>query len=448
MKIIIFDDDPTGSQTVYGCPLVLQLNKEVLIEWFKDPSPLIFLLMNTRSLSVNKAQERMREACQLVKEVILDHGMKLQEFVFISRGDSTLRGHWILEPKIINEVLGPFDATFHVPSFFEGGRTTVDGIHLLNNIPVHQTIFAKDKIFGYTTSDLALWLQEKSNFEYIAKDIASISIAQLDDPDAYQKNKLLKYLSYLSGNKFCIVNAACSQHLNTFSAIVIPLMKKKRFLFRSAASLINSLSDIKSKVQPTNNFTCFRRKDHSGKLKPGLIIVGSHIQLAGEQLRILLQEQSCIGVHVDARNIANIFEKEDANGAFTQLDEKYSKELVRILEMHQTPVLYTSRIEVTFSSIEKRMEFGIFLAEFMSQLVSKISKKVGYIISKGGITTHILLSKGLKISTLHLKGQILPGLSVVSSYAKNQTTLPIITFPGNLGDKNTLLEVWKMMEII
>ena len=113
--------------------------------------------------------------------------------------------------------------------------------------------------------------------------------------------------------------------------------------------------------------------------------------------------------------------------------------------MGQTVVLYTSRGELSFASNSKRLRFGIFLAEIMANLVSRCLHNLGYIISKGGITSNILLSKGLNLSMVNLRGQILPGLSVVSPEEGN-TSLPIITFPGNLGDENTLLEVWRIME--
>ena len=92
------------------------------------------------------------------------------------------------------------------------------------------------------------------------------------------------------------------------------------------------------------------------------------------------------------------------------------------------------------------MNFGIELAEFIANLVGKIIDKLGYIICKGGITTHILISEGLNMKFVKLKGQILPGLSVVCSSEKDKSKLPIITFPGNLGDNETLLETLKIME--
>ena len=91
------------------------------------------------------------------------------------------------------------------------------------------------------------------------------------------------------------------------------------------------------------------------------------------------------------------------------------------------------------------MTFGLSLARFMAILVGKITNKLGYIISKGGITTQILIEKGLNLNQVLLNGQILPGLSIVQGINQNYN-LPIVTFPGNLGDNQTLLESYKIME--
>ena len=92
------------------------------------------------------------------------------------------------------------------------------------------------------------------------------------------------------------------------------------------------------------------------------------------------------------------------------------------------------------------MQFGVFLAEFMGRLVNRISNKLGYIISKGGITTHILISEGLLLKSVEVKVQVLPGVSVVCASEKDKEKLPIITFPGNLGDKETLLKLFEIMQ--
>ncbi len=449
MKIIVFDDDPTGSQTVFGCPLLLKWDQEILSNAFKNPSSLLFLLTNSRALSTEKVEVRIREICKLLKKVIKENGFSDQELFFISRGDSTLRGHGVLEPKIINEELGPFDATFHVPAFFEGGRQTVDNIHLLNNIPVHETIFAKDKIFSYPTSDLAKWLEYKSNGDIDYRDVSSISIQQLDDASNNKESMvdLMNYISEFSNNKAVIVNASTSAHLDTFANSIKLLNGKKRFLFRSAASLLNSLSDVSAKANSIKDFSILRLKNSSGKPKPGLVIVGSYVKLADDQLKSLLHENSCVGVELDVNTILKNLKDNKSMALLDKMESQWLKELNTIIASNLTPVLYTSRREVLFKSTSEKIQFGISLARIMAKLVREISNKLGYIISKGGITTHILLSDGFQFKSLDLKGQILPGLSVVCSSDITNNPLPILTFPGNLGDQNTLVEAWKIMDI-
>ena len=51
LKIVVIDDDPTGSQTVHGCPLLLRWDAETLAAGLAHPSPLLFVLANTRALA-------------------------------------------------------------------------------------------------------------------------------------------------------------------------------------------------------------------------------------------------------------------------------------------------------------------------------------------------------------------------------------------------------------
>ncbi len=448
MKIVVFDDDPTGSQTVYGCPLLLQWDKEILTKGINESSPLLFLLTNTRSLSPEIAEQRLRQICRTFKEVIQEHEIGLDKFFYISRGDSTLRGHSLLEPKVINEELGPFDATFHVPAFFEGGRTTVNGVHLVNGTPVHKTIFAKDQIFGFSTSHLPSWIEEKSNYKIKSEDVSLINIDQLREAsiDESGMQKLINFLLKLSSNQPVVVDAESSIDLNTFIASIKLLVDRKRFLFRSAASLINSISNIYPENNNIKDFSRLRLRDQNGLFKPGIVVVGSHIQLADEQLKLLLENITCVGVQLPVKKIARIFDCVPKDSLLLDLENLWAQHLLDIINSNKTPVLFTSRGELSFVSSKKRMQFGVFLAELMGRLVNRISNKLGYIISKGGITTHILISEGLLLKSVEVKGQVLPGVSVVCASEKNKDKLPIITFPGNLGDKETLLKLFEIMQ--
>ena len=118
-KIIVIDDDPTGSQTVHSCPLLLRWDAATLAAGLRHPSPLLFLLANTRALAPEAAAERVRQICRALAAALPLAG--IERWWLVSRGDSTLRGHFPLEVEVIAAELGPFAATLLIPAFFEGG---------------------------------------------------------------------------------------------------------------------------------------------------------------------------------------------------------------------------------------------------------------------------------------------------------------------------------------
>ena len=98
MKFVVIDDDPTGSQTVHDCLLLLKWDYSTLVRGFESDSNLFFILANTRSLEEKDAQLTIEEICKNLKVVIASEKYE-EEIIFISRGDSTLRGHYTLLMK-------------------------------------------------------------------------------------------------------------------------------------------------------------------------------------------------------------------------------------------------------------------------------------------------------------------------------------------------------------
>ena len=179
MTIVVIDDDPTGSQTVHSCPLLLRWDVDSLRRGLRHRSSLLFVLANTRALPPEEAAQRNREIVDALQQALEAEAIPESELLLVSRGDSTLRGHGVLEPAVLAEELearfGPVDATLHLPAFLPGGRTTVDGVHLLHGEPVHTTPFAQDRLFGFSSSDLACWLEEKSDGAIAAASVQRIS---------------------------------------------------------------------------------------------------------------------------------------------------------------------------------------------------------------------------------------------------------------------------------
>lgn len=430
-KIIVLDDDPTGSQTVHSCLLLMQWDVETLGLGLADDSPIFFILTNTRSLPPDQAASVTREVCQNLKQAIVAAGV--HEFLVVSRSDSTLRGHYPVETDVIAAELGPFDAHFLVPAFFEGGRFTRDSVHYLivNGVatPVHETEFAQDSVFGYHHSFLPDYVAEKTKGQIAARQVERFLLPEVREGS-------LPRLLDLTDNQCAVVDAETQADLDRFAADVLTAAAQgKRLLFRSAASLLTALAKLPSQPVPPEAMGQFVRS-----AQPGIILVGSHVQKTTEQLARLLQEPDVEGVEVDVVRL------QSGTAPETLLSEVLQR-LQTAYNQGQTPVIYTSRQELAFADTQARLQFGVKVSALLMEIVQRLPSTVSYLMSKGGITSNDVLSTGLALRSARLLGQILPGCSVVCTPADHPRypQLPVVLFPGNVGDAEALAVVHRRL---
>jgi uncharacterized protein YgbK (DUF1537 family) len=425
-KIIVLDDDPTGSQTVHSCLLLLKWDVDTLVMGLQDESPIVFILTNTRALSPEQAQAVTAEVCHNLKAAIPQAG--IEEFLVVSRSDSTLRGHYPIETDAIAAELGPFDAHFMVPAFFEGGRITRDSTHyVMQNgmaVPAHETEFAKDSVFGYSTAYLPDYVEEKTQGSIAANQVERFTLDRI-------RNGCLDALMSLANNVCVAVDGETQADLNQFAQDVLAAAAQgKRFLFRSAASLLTALANLPPQPIAAADMAQYVKDHH-----PGAVLVGSHVKKTTQQLSVLLQEPDVIGVEVDVTQMV-----EDAAAGRSLL---LSSTLDKVRQIHaqgQTPAIYTTRQELTFPDVQTRLEFGVQVSALLMDIVRGLPSDLGFLISKGGITSNDTLSQGLALRTTRLLGQILPGVSVVRTSENHPqfAAMPVVLFPGNVGDENAL----------
>jgi uncharacterized protein YgbK (DUF1537 family) len=434
-KIIVLDDDPTGSQTVHSCLLLTRWDVETLRIGLADASPIMFVLTNTRSLTPEAATSVTREVCRHLKVAIAAED--IQEFMIVSRSDSTLRGHYPIETDAIAEELGDFDAHFLVPAFFEGGRFTKSSVHYLviNGVPtpVHETEFAKDSVFGYQHSYLPDYVEEKTKGRIPAVKVERFL---LGDIRASSRSRLAK----LHDNQCCVVDAENQADLNQFAADVLAIAATgKRFLFRSAASLLTALAKLPPQPIAAADMSKYMRSP-----KAGVAIVGSHVQKTTEQLESLLKAPNIIPVEIDVSRLLS--------DPASQSEILTQAALAQVQEAHdagKTAVVFTSRQELKFADISTRLAFGQSVSALLMAIVQGLPTDIGFLISKGGITSNDVLSTGLNLPKARLLGQILAGCSVVCTPADHPRfpDLPVVLFPGNVGDANALVTVYSRLAI-
>lgn len=427
-SIIILDDDPTGCQTVSNVPLFFNWEKRGIAEALKKEVPLFFILTNSRSLDENGAAELLSDVLSNIKDAEMECQRKC---LVISRSDSTLRGHYPLEPSMIAdhlELKNPVQCL--IPAFFQGGRFTIDDVHYVKEgeylIPASETQFAKDASFGFSESDLKKYVEEKTNGSIKHNEVLSFSIDDLrSGGPGYVYEKLIH-----SREKVCIVNAISQKDMDVFAlASRRAINEGKNIVFRIAASFINSFAGL-----PVADL-----------LKPGdlidqnnhgiLYIVGSYVKKSSDQLQHLLENNKLVKFELDVEKLIQ-----------GDVLEVFSENISKEIERGRDCVLFTARRLITGHTATENLNIGSKVSGFISETVNRLSVPPSVIITKGGITSHVVARDGMEIKDAMVVGQILPGVPVIKpNQGKFENTAQVI-FPGNVGETNALTLIYEKLK--
>ena len=440
-KIIVLDDDPTGTQTVNSVPVYTSWDLDTLRKVMEDKYKVIYILTNSRALTSIETEKLHR---QLVRDLKSITQKERKKFLIISRSDSTLRGYYPLETKILYEELkeeGEIDGEIIIPFFLEGGRITCKDIHYVKEgdqlIPVNQTEFAKDFNFGYKSSDLKEWIEEKTAGEYPAHTVVSISLEMLRKKDIQGiLDKLLKVKNF---NKV-IVNALEYTDLKVFViALSESFHRGKKFLFRTAASFVQVIGGINPKPLLTKD-ALYQKGEPSA---PGLIIIGSYIKKTTRQMKKLAELSNIAWVEWDVTQIKN-------QKCFNAEVNKVLYKVKNGFNMGKDVCVYTSREyygeHFQKDNENKNLIFSARVSKGLVKVVRSLKIRPSFIVSKGGITSSDIGVRGLEVKRAMVMGQIQPGIPVWKLGSESRFPgLPYVIFPGNVGTGDTLKKVVEIL---
>ena len=439
-KIIVLDDDPTGVQTVHDISVFTDWSLESIEQGFNEEQSMFFILTNSRGFTAEETEKAHRE----MAENILTVASKLnREFMIISRGDSTLRGHYPLETNVLKETIETasdlkIDGEVILPFFKEGGRLTINNIHYVQYgeelVPAGETEFAKDRTFGYTKSDLGEWIEEKSNGEFTAENTLYISLEQLR---SLQIGKITEQLLQVYNFNKVVVNAVDEADVKIFTiALLQAINGGKNFLFRSAAALPKVIGGVSNKPLLTRAELVGEETGNGG-----LIIIGSHVKKTTEQLEEL-------------KKLSEI-EFIEFNSHLVLQPEAFQKECDRVIETTEalissgkTVAVYTSRerLDLGEGKKEEELKLSVSISDAVTSIVTRLQVRPNFLIAKGGITSSDVGTKGLKVKRATVAGQIRPGIPVWRTGAESKYPgMAYVIFPGNVGSKTDLKEVAEIL---
>lgn len=428
-KLVVLDDDPTGTQTVHHVPVLTIWEADALAAELAAAGPVFYILTNSRSLPLPEAQALNAAIGRALVDASAASG---RDFEVVSRSDSTLRGHYPGEIDALAAALAyPVDATLIIPFFLEGGRYTLDDTHYVAEgsrlVPAAQTPFAQDAAFGYHHSSLSAWVEEKTHGRVPASAVASITLADLRQggPDA-----VLAKLLGLSGGRVCIVNAAALRDLEVLvSALFQAEAQGKRFLYRTAASFVQIRAGLATR--PLLTAADLSLSARGG----GLFVAGSYVPKTTGQINALLAMPELARVEVAVPALLDV-------GRRVAEIARATAALDTALAAGQDALLYTSRDLVTGADAAASLAIGNQVSAALVAIVAGLRMPPRYLVAKGGITSSDIATKALGIRRSLVLGQILPGVPVWQTGPESRYPgLPYVVFPGNVGGEQALVEI-------
>lgn len=434
-RLVVFDDDPTGTQTVHGIVVVTEWSEAELAEGLRRESPALYVLTNSRSLPEAEAVELAGEAGHNLARAARGLGV---EVALTSRSDSTLRGHypaevWALRDSFAAEDGRPFDGEVIAPFFGEGGRLTIGDVHLVQQgdrlVPAGETEFARDAAFGYRSSRLQDWVAEKSGGRVPAERVTSVSI---DDLRTGGPERVAEILGGVSGGRPVIANAADYRDMEVF---VLGLLRAeasgKRFVYRTGASFVR----VRAGLAGRPPLTAGELYPHGLPSVGGVTIVGSYVRRTTEQLEEALKLPDLRARELSVGRILDpaTREREVADVA-AWAEEAYGS--------GEDVLVYTSRDLVTGDGAEASLRIGGTVSAALVDLARRLEAPPRYVIAKGGITSNDLATRGFGVHRATVPGQVAPGIPCWVLGAESRFPgLTYVVFPGNVGTAHTLAEV-------
>lgn len=429
--LVVLDDDPTGTQSVAGLPVLTRWEREDLDAAIATGAPAVYVLTNTRALDEDDAARRNREVVAVALEAARAADRRV---VFVSRGDSTLRGHFPLEPDVIAaEVERGTGAAprlrLLVPAFPEAGRITVDGVHYWvvdgEATPVGETPFAQDATFGFRSSALRDWVAEKTAGRVSAESVAGLTIDIVRrGPDA-----VADFLRALPAGTDVAVDVVDETDMRVV-ALALHRLTDLEVLLRVGPPYVRAHIG-QEMAEPVRAEQIPFRYDRGG-----LVVVGSHVPLTTAQLAELRRARpETTTIELDVRRL--IDERREAH-----LDAQ-ALAVAAALEAGEV-IVHTTRELVTGRDGDESLAIARLVSSGVVELVRRVLRIAPprFVIAKGGITSSDVASEALEIRRATVLGPMLPGIvSLWQPESGPAEGIPYIVFAGNVGDTDSLARV-------
>jgi uncharacterized protein YgbK (DUF1537 family) len=441
-RVVVVDDDPTGIQTVRDVPLITSWSQAEIAWVVSAADPIGAILTNSRALPEPEAVTVGRTVGERLARASTNLGVPVR---VISRSDSTLRGHFPGEVTSLIDGLAAgglkIDGVLVCAAFPEAGRITSEDVHRIRQgdrfVPVAETEFAQDPVFGYRSSNLIEWVSERCGGPVA---VGSVTLDELRGEDPLRVADRLEAL--FSQARYVVANAVTSGDLDAL-AMGVELAEQRglRIVSRTAPSFVAARAGLGT-AEPLPDRRAAARPG------PGLVVVGSHTALTTAQLRDAQRNHRLEAVPLDVSELVELGPEDR-----TAMLRRVAARLVQALSNGDAALITSRRLirsEANGKKATTATAAGAWRAEHVSRVTAEAVVEVvaatitdiplAWVVTKGGITSHDIATRAFRVHRATVLGQLFHGtISIWELGARSaRPGLRYVVFPGNVGDARTL----------
>jgi len=393
-EIVVIADDFTGANDA-GVSLALS-GKKVSVAFqtpFTDDTNALVINSDSRAMKASEAAEKLTQYATDV------HAAKW----LIKKIDSTLRGNPGAEVEALLRLSGKCQAII-APAFPAAGRTTEEGVCLVNGVPVTETEFASDPKTPVRHAHVAKVLAEQTRLKSRVVTPAELATALASDA------------------RLVIVDAQTDAELDQIINTAFACDEKP--LLVGSAGLCDALA---------------RRLATPRQL---LAVIGSMSEIAQKQIQRVR----------DQHNVSTVLI--DINDVFNGTMAGYQQQIAQALAAGQHCVVHTCADTQARHQIEtlcqqhglNRAALGETISAFLGALTRnalEISRPAALYVSGGDVA--MAVASALDAQGFAIRGQVAQCVPF-GRFLGCRWQGPVMTKAGGFGTETTLLEVLHFIE--
>ena len=405
LRLGIVADDLTGAMDSSGYFAQLGLETVVALgpEFSSDAD---VLALNTESRAVEPGEARRK-----VSQAFLSARGRL----IYKKMDSTLRGNIGAELEVVLES-GGYEKAVVAPAFPSMGRTTVNGMLLVNGVAVSETAFADDPIQPVREAHIPSLIERSIPYR-----VDTVTVADIEGGHESLRRRIEE-----AAARILVCDVTEQSHLREI--VKAAALAPDQWLLCGSSGLAREMSVLFGPISASEKKT--RTERPTGE---ALVVIGTRNPISAAQLE---KAKIARGFSVLSLTADHVKPKDDLvqmKKSVTSLTQTYQE---------RRGSLALSLIFLPYNPDLKQF-LPVFLAEMVKHLLER--KRYSGLFLSGGDTA-VEVCRRLGVSAVSVYGEVESGIPAGSIIGGQHTGLRLVTKAGGFGTEAAILKSMTYIE--